>query len=115
MDLPKVVSSNQEALIVGPADGVDVSAVWAVGPQAWGAERSGNVCWMDVKSTNTWRGRGKEPSLTKDLEAQSAGVGGPLDIPGGLHTDHLFAHWWDPWENTHKPNTHELVSWVLLL
>lgn len=34
MDLPKVVSSDQEALIVGPADGIDVGAVRAVGPQA---------------------------------------------------------------------------------
>lgn len=33
-----------------------------------------------------------EDRLTEHLEAQSAGVGGPLDVPGGLHTHHLFAH-----------------------
>lgn len=107
MDLPKVVSSNQEPLIVIPADSVDVSAVWPVGPQAWGEERAAETSierTLKLK-THTWRGREreKEPSLTKHLEAQSAGVGGPLNISGGLHTDHLFAHWWDPWGDAHKP------------
>lgn len=36
------------------------------------------------------RRRDEEP--TKDLEAQSASVCGPLNISGGLHTHHLFAY-----------------------
>lgn len=43
MDLPKVVSGNQEGFIAGPAGGVDVGAVRAVGPQAWGAERAADT------------------------------------------------------------------------
>lgn len=70
VDLPKVVPSNQEALIIGPADSVDVGAVWAVGPQAWGAETTIN--WTikhkhtprekEVRSLHlpkTWKPRGQ--------------------------------------------------------
>lgn len=46
------------------------------------------------------RRRDEEP--TKDLEAQSASVCGPLNISGGLHTHHLFAYWWDPWKYRHQ-------------
>ena len=62
MDLPEVVPGNQEALIIAPADGVDVGAVWAVGPQAWGEGDSGNVYWADIKTqTHTCRGRVMKP------------------------------------------------------
>lgn len=93
MDLPKVVSSNQEALITGPADRVDVGAIGAVGPQACRREGSriySLVLRGTLKRADTER-RGREP-LTEDVEAQSAGVSGPLDVSGGLHTDHLFAY-----------------------
>lgn len=48
VDLPKVVSGNQEALIVGSAHGVDVGAVWAVGPQAWGS-RGRRKCLLNAQ------------------------------------------------------------------
>lgn len=52
---------------------------------------------------------GSSPSLTKHLEAQRAGVGGPLDISGGLHTDHLLTYWRDPCGNhTDQVNIHEV-------
>lgn len=45
--------------------------------------------------THIERKQGENP-LTKDLEAQRTGVGGPLDISGGLNTDHLLTYGWDP-------------------
>lgn len=97
MDLPKVVSGDQEALIIGPAHGVDVSSIWAIGPQALGEEkghRNINIkCIWNLKHTP----EEKESSLTKHLEAESAGVGVPLNVSGGFHADHLFTHRWDPW------------------
>lgn len=43
MDLPEIISSHQEALVVGPARRVDVGAVWAIRPQPWQEESSRNV------------------------------------------------------------------------
>lgn len=34
--------------------------------------------------------------LTKHMEAQRAGAGGPQDVTGGLHADHLLADRRDP-------------------
>lgn len=101
MDLPKVVSSNQEALIIGPADSVDVSAIWAVGPQAWGAESRGKVLAMATKLAyqHLWSApitmlfhlcliRTKVESEKKKKKLWFSGE--LLYVPASIKADHVF-------------------------
>lgn len=105
MDLPKVVSSDQETLIVTPADSVDVSAVWPIGPQAWGGERRGRE--ISIKK-HTPEGREKEGGAVTGREREQ-GTAFTYQTPGSPEcrcrwpTQYL---WWSP----HWPPVYTLMG-----
>lgn len=121
MDLPKVISSNQEALIVSPADRVDVSAVWPVGPQAWGEERAVEMyikCILKLKHTPEEAERVRGAFTYRTPGSQECRCSRPTQyLSWSPHWPPVYTLMGSLRKWTQHPPTEKnqkLVSWVLL-